>query len=86
MKTIQELAEQYYQEFETVQARQSILSLQNIENVDIVVSVPESRIASISPENYRTGTPRHTNFVAKFDYFPAGISARGHIGRRSKGV
>ncbi len=60
------VADTFADNFENVNAKQAILSLQDIEHVEIVINVPEERVVraerQTEPERYR--------FVASFEYLP----------------
>jgi RND family efflux transporter MFP subunit len=60
------IANTYVDQFENVQAKQQILTLQDVTSVTIEVNVPEERvaIAEIGKERYKF------RFVATFDYLP----------------
>lgn len=60
------IANTFAEEFENIQARQPIMSLQDVTSVDVEINVPEERIARINPA---VGAERHA-FVAIFDYLP----------------
>lgn len=59
------IADTYVDNYQNVQAKQAILSLQDISSLDIVVSVPEQRVAAT--KKGEQSAFRHT---AVFDYFP----------------
>lgn len=59
------IANTYVENFQNVQPKQNILSLQDVSHVDVKVAIPEARMAStrnISSDRYR--------FYATFDYLP----------------
>ena len=55
----------FVKRFQTVQAKQKILSLIDLENIEIDVSVPESAAAAMKPENRDK-----VRLVAVFDFYP----------------
>jgi RND family efflux transporter MFP subunit len=66
------IARTYVQRFENVQAKQAILSLQDLTQIEIEASIPESRIAQIPPEkreNKEMQEASRGRFSATFDYF-----------------
>ena len=58
------IASTFVENFENVQAKQAILSLQDVESVEIVVNVPESRVMQ------GKGEPGEYRHVATFEYLP----------------
>lgn len=65
------VAKRYVDNFTNVEAKQSIVSLQDISEVEIVVDVPEQIFARL-PELGTPGNPTDDNmrFIATFDYLP----------------
>jgi len=63
------IADILVENFESVKAKQPIAILQTIDNVDVTVDVPESRIAEMDPKKIgkRKGDVK---FVMSMDYFP----------------
>ena len=63
------IADILVENFESVKAKQPIAILQTIDNVDVTVDVPESRIAEMDPKKIgkRKG---EVKFVMSMDYFP----------------
>jgi RND family efflux transporter MFP subunit len=55
--------------FETVQPKQQILSLQDLSDVEIIASIPEARIANLRPRAGEERTPRF-RFSVVFDFLP----------------
>jgi len=51
------IAEVYVENFENVQARQRILLLHDISQLDVVIQVPEQDLASLSPDTLQLGIP-----------------------------
>ena len=63
------VAQTFIEAFENVQAKEPVLSLQNLNRIEIEASVPEARLAQVDPARRKEKT--HTvPFVATFDYFP----------------
>jgi RND family efflux transporter MFP subunit len=63
------IADILVENFESVKAKQPIAILQTIDNVDVTVDVPESRIAEIDPKRIRK-RKGDVKFVMSMDYFP----------------
>ncbi len=56
--------------FENIQAKQPIITLQSLAQIEIIASIPESRLALINPDRKRNGTNKtKASFYATFDYF-----------------
>lgn len=67
------VANTFVENYENVQAKQVILSLQDISQVDIEVAVPEDRMAMARKEDLtdvEKYVETNTRFVATFDYLP----------------
>ena len=66
------VATTFVQAFENVQAKQKILSLQNLQRIEIKASIPEARLALVDPSARARGHKREqtSEFYATFDYFP----------------
>ncbi|MCP4593119.1 MAG: efflux RND transporter periplasmic adaptor subunit [bacterium] len=60
------VADTFIDSFENVNARQPIVSLQQIDHVEIVVNVPEERVVRAE----RNGEQSRFRFVATFEYLP----------------
>ena len=63
------IADILVENFESVKAKQPIAILQTIDNVDVTVDVPESRIAEMDPKKIRK-RKGEVKFVMSMDYFP----------------
>ena len=63
------IAVTYVKQFETVRAKEPVLSLQNVARIEVKANIPESRVAHSNPE-HREANRKHFKFSAEFDYFP----------------
>lgn len=63
------VAQTFIKAFENVQAKQQVLSLQNLDRIEIKASIPEARLALVDPERRKDGEKHSVPFVATFDYF-----------------
>jgi len=65
------IAKTYIQNFENVQAKQDILLLHNLGQIEIKAAIPEARLAHVDPARRVTDSAQEDlNFYATFDYFP----------------
>jgi multidrug efflux system membrane fusion protein len=65
------IARTFIKAFENVQAKQAVLSLQNLSRIEIKASIPEARLALVDPVRRAKMDPAEMpHFIATFEFFP----------------